>query len=48
MLQQMADEFYPMLTLQGKRAAIDVPNDLILVGDADKLAEKEKIIPHHI
>ncbi|TGE37342.1 HAMP domain-containing histidine kinase [Desulfosporosinus fructosivorans] len=38
MLQQMADEFYPMLTPEGKQAAINVPEDLILVGDADKLA----------
>jgi two-component system sensor histidine kinase VanS len=38
MLQQMADEFYPMLTPQGKQTDIHVPNDLILVGDADKLA----------
>ncbi|MHB8076055.1 sensor histidine kinase [Desulfosporosinus fructosivorans] len=38
MLQQMADEFYPMLTPEGKQAAINVPDDLILVGDADKLA----------
>jgi len=38
MLQQMADEFYPMLTPQGKQTSIQVPDDLILVGDADKLA----------
>ncbi|MDD3654261.1 MAG: HAMP domain-containing sensor histidine kinase [Desulfotomaculaceae bacterium] len=38
MLQQLADEFYPMLTPQGKRVAIHAPDDLILVGDADKLA----------
>jgi len=37
MLEQMADEFYPMLTPQGKQVAIHVPDDLILVGDADKL-----------
>ncbi len=38
MLQQMADEFYPLLMAQGKQAAIHVPDDLILMGDADKLA----------
>lgn len=38
MLQQLADEFYPMLAPQGKQVAIHAPDDLILVGDADKLA----------
>lgn len=38
MLKQLAEEFYPMLTPQGKRVAIHVLDDLILVGDADKLA----------
>lgn len=38
MLQQMADEFYPILTPQGKQTTINVPEELILVGDADKLA----------
>jgi two-component system sensor histidine kinase VanS len=38
MLYQMADEFYPMLAPQGKQVDIHVPDDLILVGDADKLA----------
>ncbi|SMP55975.1 two-component system, OmpR family, sensor histidine kinase VanS [Anoxynatronum buryatiense] len=38
MLQQLADEFYPMLEPQGKQVAIDVPDELNLVGDADKLA----------
>lgn len=38
MLSQMADEFYPLLTPQGKQIAVNVPDDLILVGDADKLA----------
>ncbi|MDO0822664.1 sensor histidine kinase [Desulfosporosinus nitroreducens] len=37
MLEQMADEFYPMLNPQRKQVAIHVPDDLILVGDADKL-----------
>ena len=38
MLQQMADEFYPMLTPQGKQVSFNVPDDLALWGDADKLA----------
>ncbi|HHY28432.1 MAG TPA: HAMP domain-containing histidine kinase [Desulfitobacterium dehalogenans] len=38
MLQQLADEFYPMLTPQGKKVLIHAPGELILVGDADKLA----------
>jgi two-component system sensor histidine kinase VanS len=38
MLQQIADEFYPLLTPQGKQVIIKVPDDLILRGDADKLA----------
>jgi two-component system sensor histidine kinase VanS len=38
MLQQMADEFYPMLTPQGKQVSVNVPDNLILWGDADKLA----------
>ncbi|MBV4431457.1 HAMP domain-containing histidine kinase [Clostridium tyrobutyricum] len=38
MLQQMADEFYPMLTPQRKQVSVNVPNGLTLWGDADKLA----------
>ncbi|HBQ86283.1 MAG TPA: vancomycin resistance histidine kinase VanS [Syntrophomonas sp.] len=38
MLQQMADEFYPMLTPQKKQVSVNVPDGLILWGDADKLA----------
>ncbi len=38
MLQQMADEFYPILTPQGKRVSVNVPDGLTLWGDADKLA----------
>lgn len=38
MLQQMADEFYPMLTPQEKQMSINVPDSLMLLGDADKLA----------
>ena len=38
MLQQMADEFFPMLAPQGKQVSVNVPDGLILYGDADKLA----------
>lgn len=38
MLQQLSDEFYPMLAPQGKQAVVDAPDDLIIIGDADKLA----------
>lgn len=38
MLQQMADEFYPMLTPQGKQVAVNAQDGLTLWGDADKLA----------
>ncbi len=38
MLQQMADEFYPMLTPQEKQVSVNVPDGLALWGDADKLA----------
>ncbi|MDD4239200.1 MAG: HAMP domain-containing sensor histidine kinase [Desulfotomaculaceae bacterium] len=38
MFQQMADEFYPMLTPQEKQVSVNVPDGLTLWGDADKLA----------
>ncbi|WP_243428276.1 vancomycin resistance histidine kinase VanS [Clostridium rhizosphaerae] len=38
MLQQMADEFYPMLAPQEKQVSVNVPDNLTLWGDADKLA----------
>ncbi|MBV4419261.1 HAMP domain-containing histidine kinase [Clostridium tyrobutyricum] len=38
MLQQMADEFYPMLTPQRKQVSVNIPDGLTLWGDADKLA----------
>lgn len=38
MLQQMADEFYPMLSPQGKQAAVNAPDGLTIFGDADKLS----------
>ncbi len=38
MLNQVADEFYPMLEPEGKKAVVDAPDGLTLWGDADKLA----------
>ncbi len=38
MLQQLADEFYPMLAPQAKQVSVNVPDGLTLWGDADKLA----------
>lgn len=38
MLRQMADEFYPILSPQGKRAVVHAPDGLTLWGDADKLS----------
>lgn len=38
MLQQMADEFYPLLAPQGKQVVVHAPDDLFLFGDADKLS----------
>ncbi len=38
MLMQMAEEFYPILTPGGKSVHLDVPEDLMLPGDPDKLA----------
>jgi two-component system sensor histidine kinase VanS len=38
MLQQMADEFYPMLTPLEKQVSVNVPEGLTIWGDADKLA----------
>ena len=38
MLQQISDEFYPVLTLQGKEIFVDAPDGLFLAGDADKLS----------
>ena len=35
---QLAEEFYPMLAPYNKNINIDVPDDLVLIGDADKLA----------
>lgn len=38
MLVQMADEFYPQLSENGKRAVIHASEDLTVYGDPDKLA----------
>lgn len=38
MLQQIADEFYPMLVPKKMQVSVDVPDSLTLWGDADKLA----------
>ncbi len=38
MLQQMVEEFYPILSPAGKTARVRVPEELILPGDPDKLA----------
>ena len=38
MLQQMTDEFYPILAPQRKQVSVDVPDGLTLWADADKLA----------
>lgn len=35
---QLAEEFYPILTPSGKSVHMDVPENLILPGDPDKLA----------
>lgn len=38
MLLQIADEFYPILTPQGKSTEVTAPEGLLAYGDADKLA----------
>jgi len=38
MLAQMADEFYPLLVSKGQEAILDVPQDMVVYGDPDKLA----------
>ncbi len=38
MLQQIADEFYPMLSPQNKQSVVNAPDELVLWGDADKLS----------
>ena len=38
MLAQMTDEFYPLLAAKGKQAILQVPEDMTIYGDSDKLA----------
>jgi two-component system sensor histidine kinase VanS len=38
MLEQLADEFYPILLPQGKRISVSCEESLVLRGDSDKLA----------
>jgi two-component system, OmpR family, sensor histidine kinase VanS len=38
MLQQIADEFYPMLAPHGKEAVVNAPDGIFIWGDADKLS----------
>jgi two-component system sensor histidine kinase VanS len=38
MLAQITDEFYPRLAADGKRTVLNVPEDLTVYGDPDKLA----------
>ncbi len=38
MFQQIVDEFYPLLSPQDKQVSVNVPDGLIVWGDADKLA----------
>jgi two-component system, OmpR family, sensor histidine kinase VanS len=38
LLEQLADEFYPVLAPKNKRAVVEVDEDIILHGDANKLA----------
>lgn len=38
MLMQLADEFYPLLAPQGKKAVVEAEEHLTVYGDADKLA----------
>jgi len=38
MLAQMADEFYPLLSAAGKQIKLDIPEDMTVYGDPDRLA----------
>jgi two-component system sensor histidine kinase VanS len=38
LLTQMTDEFYPLLTPQGKTIRVEAPDEIWLTGDAEKLA----------
>ncbi len=38
MMEQIADEFYPMLSDKGLRIDVDMPEKILMLGDSDKLA----------
>jgi two-component system sensor histidine kinase VanS len=38
MLAQMTDEFYPLLAAKGKQATLNIPEDITIYGDPNKLA----------
>lgn len=38
MLMQLADEFYPILSRENKSINFNIPQDMIIMGDGDKLA----------
>lgn len=38
MLEQLADEFYPIVLSQGKHIAVSCPGEIVIRGDSDKLA----------
>ena len=38
MLAQMTDEFYPLLAAKGQQAVIQIPEDMTICGDPDKMA----------
>lgn len=38
MLQQMTDEFYPILEAQGKKALVEAQDGVVIYADADKIA----------
>lgn len=38
MLEQMTDEFYPMLSAGNRSVAVDVPEEMLLYADGDKIA----------
>lgn len=38
MIEQIADEFYPMLNDRGLRVTIDIPEPIIMFADSDKIA----------
>lgn len=38
MMMQIADEFYPLLNSKGKQVILNIPEDMMIYGDPDKLA----------